>query len=521
MTETVLAYDRAIAVQETGWWCGPASTQVVLNGLGQVVPEDTLAAEIEAIENPGRGDDKDGTDYIGLIEQVLDRRAPHLQYASVQMPNDPPTAEQKERFWRHLTQSIVGNRAGVIANIVAPPNNPPRAVKGSVVPPYPRSSTTFHYVAIMGVGDATAGRAVWITDSAAFGGITGFWCPFDGPGSICSLIPPKGYCYAAAPVTAAAEPAPAPGAGDPVALLSTVMGAALPQERYADLLPALAQCLRDCGATTAARIAMWCAQIGHESGGLRWMEELADGSAYEGRADLGNTQAGDGRRFKGRGAIQVTGRANYAALSKWAHLKGLVPTGTFFVDQPGQLAADRYAFVGAAWYWTVARPRLNAYADAGDLLAATRAINGGTNGIDDRRARWDTAKTFGDQLLALTAPTTATGDAMAAVPQEQWDRAFRELTQKLPSRSIYRTPGEGLVDTLAGMLLNLDAMAHAEMVERLARLGDRDALARVARTAAGQGAVTDRQAIAQAVAVLVDIERTNPAVLQSISATKG
>jgi hypothetical protein len=116
-----------------------------------------------------------------------------------------------------------------------------------------------------------------------------------------------------------------------------------------------------------------------------------------------------------------------------------------------------------------------------------------------------------------TGPTgeiTTGAEDMAAVPQEQWDRLYRELTTKLPSRSIYRTPGEGAVDTTSGMVLNVDAMQHAELVERLARLGDRDAVMRVARTAAGQGAVKDRQAIAQAQTVLADIERTNPSILQ-------
>lgn len=205
--ETVLPYNRSIVVQETGWWCGPASTQIVLDGLGIVVPEATLAAEIEEIENPGRGDDRDGTDYIGLIEKVLDRRAGKFQYTSIYTPNDPLTSTQKELFWNHLKKSIIENKAGVVANIVAPPSNPPRATKGSIPPPYPKWSTTFHYVAIMGI-DVEA-RAVWIADSASFGGITGFWCPFDGPGSICSLITPKGYCYSAANVVAS-PPVPAP-----------------------------------------------------------------------------------------------------------------------------------------------------------------------------------------------------------------------------------------------------------------------------------------------------------------------
>lgn len=210
MTEHVLPYDRSIVPQLTGWWCGPASLEVVLNGLGIKVPEATLAAEVEEIENPGRGDDRDGTDYIGLLEQVLDRRVARLQYTSVYTPNDPLTAAQKERFWAHLVQSIVGNKAGVVANIVAPPSNPPRGTKGSTPPPYPKWGTTWHYISIMGIDDTPGARSVWIADSANFGGITGFWCPFDGPGSICSLIPPKGYCYAAAPAQATPAPAPAP-----------------------------------------------------------------------------------------------------------------------------------------------------------------------------------------------------------------------------------------------------------------------------------------------------------------------
>lgn len=514
MAEKVLPYNRSLVPQETGWWCGPASTQIVLSGAGTTVPEAQLAAEIEGIENPGRGDDRDGTDYIGLIEQVLDRRVPQARYTSVYTPTDPMTQAQKERFWAHLTSSIDAG-CGVVVNIVAPPNNPPRAVKGSTAPPYPRSSTTFHYASVMGY-DTAGSRAVWIADSAAFGGITGFWCPFDGPGSICSLIPPKGYCYAAA--AGAATTATTPNAVD---VLADAMGGALSRDRYAALLlPALSDCLRQCGATTVERIAMWCAQIGHESGGLRWMEEIADGSAYEGRADLGNTEPGDGRRFKGRGPIQITGRSNYASLSLWAYRQALTPTNRFFIDNPEQLASDRYGFLGTTWYWTVARPTINAMADRGDLDGVTRAINGGLNGIADRRDRYTRAKALGDQLLTLT--TTTTGDDMASVPQDQWDRVYRELTQRLPSRSIYRTPGEGVIDTAAGMLLNVDAMQHAEMVERLARLGDPDALTRVARTAAGQGAVTDPQAIAQARTVLADLENTNPTVLHNfLTTTKG
>lgn len=195
MAEKLLAYDRSIVPQETGWWCGPAATQIVLNSRGIKLQEPWIAAQIEQIENPGRGDDRDGTDYVGLIEQFLDRQVPAARYTSVYMPNDPPTQNQREKLWRDLKRSIDAGY-GVVANIVSPPSNKPAATKGSVPPAYPRGISTFHYVAIMGYDDTPGARAVWIADSANFGGITGWWCPFEGRGSICSLIPPKGYCFA-------------------------------------------------------------------------------------------------------------------------------------------------------------------------------------------------------------------------------------------------------------------------------------------------------------------------------------
>ncbi|NKT91728.1 peptidase C39 [Rhodococcus hoagii] len=393
MTTKQLPYDRSIVRQETGYWCGPASAQVVLNSRGIHVDESVLASEMGTTWN--------GTDFIGQIERVLDQRVPDARYTSVQMPNDPPTEEQCARLWRDIVRSIDAGW-GVIVNIVAPPSNYPRAVAPSTISPAYSGGTVYHYMSVMGYDDER--RSVWIADS----GFTpfGYWLGFD---QLATLIPPKGYCYVDVE-PAITEPAPAP-AGMTAETLSRAMGGAVSRERYAALLAAFTEAMRQAGCTTVERAAMWCAQLGHESGGLRWMEEIADGSDYEGRRDLGNTQPGDGRRFKGRGPIQLTGRHNYTECSRWAHGRGLVPSPTYFVDKPAELASDRYGFVGAVWYWTAARPQLNALADARDIVAATRAINGGTNGLPDRQLRYK-------RCLELGAALLPTGGTMTNVFEE-------------------------------------------------------------------------------------------------------
>jgi predicted chitinase len=124
----------------------------------------------------------------------------------------------------------------------------------------------------------------------------------------------------------------------------------------------LAQC------TNPRRIAMFYAQTGTESANFGATEEYASGAEYEGRVDLGNTQPGDGVRFKGRTYIQITGRHNYGQFSQWAFDNGLVPTPTYFVDNPTELGDVKWAGIGAAWYWTVARPTINSYCDQGDVV---------------------------------------------------------------------------------------------------------------------------------------------------------
>lgn len=134
-----------------------------------------------------------------------------------------------------------------------------------------------------------------------------------------------------------------------------------------------------------ARQAAFLAQIAHESGSFKYLRELASGNAYEGREDLGNTQPGDGVRFKGRGLIQITGRANYRECSI-----ALFGDPAILIEHPEMLETVTFACDSAAWFWS--SRKLNALADAGSFRAITRAINGGFNGWTDRLALYETAK---------------------------------------------------------------------------------------------------------------------------------
>lgn len=139
--------------------------------------------------------------------------------------------------------------------------------------------------------------------------------------------------------------------------------------------------------STVARQCAFLAQVAHESGELRYVRELASGEEYEGRADLGNTQPGDGVRYKGRGLIQITGRYNYRDCG---HALGLD-----LVEQPDLLEQPVPAARSAGWFWQ--HRGLNQIADSGAFDQITRRINGGMNGQADRLAYLKRAQqTLGD-----------------------------------------------------------------------------------------------------------------------------
>lgn len=157
----------------------------------------------------------------------------------------------------------------------------------------------------------------------------------------------------------------------------------IPLARAQKWATALTAAMEEGKINTRLRQAAFLAQIGHESGSLVYVKELGGPSyfaKYDGRKDLGNTQLGDGAKFCGRGLIQVTGRANYRTASQ-----------VLFGDErllfsPELLEKPEWAAKSAVWFWSTRN--LNELADADRFTDLTKKINGGTNGLEDRKARY-------------------------------------------------------------------------------------------------------------------------------------
>ena len=151
------------------------------------------------------------------------------------------------------------------------------------------------------------------------------------------------------------------------------------------------------------RVCHFLAQIFQESYRFKFTLEEATGSEYEGRKDLGNVEVGDGIRFKGRGLIQITGRANYQALTDAIGK----PNNVNFILNPELLQQPLYATMSAGWFWN--SRKLNLIADQDDIRHITLHINGGYNGLDHRIA-------YLNALKKIFMPTVNTVKSPAAAP---------------------------------------------------------------------------------------------------------
>lgn len=173
------------------------------------------------------------------------------------------------------------------------------------------------------------------------------------------------------------------------------------REIVGDISGAFAPVLVEYEITTPLRIAHFMGQVTHECAGFRTTEEFASGAAYEGREDLGNTEPGDGVRYKGRGLIQLTGRFNYRQMGK--------KLGLDLENNPRIAAGPLISLKIACEYWK--SRKINAKCDKNDLIAVTKLVNGGTNGLEDRtkyfrKANTALAKRSGI-LIAARQPETS------------------------------------------------------------------------------------------------------------------
>jgi predicted chitinase len=155
----------------------------------------------------------------------------------------------------------------------------------------------------------------------------------------------------------------------------------LPAAKREIYLPFINEAMREFEISTYLRAAAFLAQLAHESAELRYFQELASGAAYEGRASLGNTQPGDGRKYKGHGPIQITGRANHKACGD--------ALGLDLINNPMLITLPDHAFRSAGWFWDTRH--LNSLADQRKFKEITRRINGGYNGLADRQKYYDRA----------------------------------------------------------------------------------------------------------------------------------
>lgn len=172
----------------------------------------------------------------------------------------------------------------------------------------------------------------------------------------------------AAPVSPAVQSSPTVGGPPAIGVTSDQLRQIMPAlspERANEVLPHLNAAMAEAHIDTPARQAAFLSTLAHESAQLTQFVEYADGWAYEGNAQLGNDQPGDGPRFKGRGAIQLTGRWNYTAAGE--------ALGIDLANNPERAADLDVAFRTAAWFWNT--HDLNTLADQRDIDGVSRRVN--------------------------------------------------------------------------------------------------------------------------------------------------
>lgn len=249
-------------------------------------------------------------------------------------------------------------------------------------------------------------------------------------------------------------------------LLRSIM-TSMPASRAAIMAPAIDATCRQWGILSKLEVAAFLAQCGMETGEFRLMEEVASGEAYEGRAGLGNTQPGDGPRFKGRGWIQITGRAIYTTASK--------ALGIDLVSDPPRAATPEVAGLVSGWYWRKgsASGDLNRWANIGlqqipfDDPLLQRVAGGPTrfkrmwdNKRAQRASQGKDTSMFDKTPIGFDVCTYGVNGGFNG--KEVRDVLYRRALEKLPDNPISGGGGGGLAQTAGGV--DLFTIAAAVML---------------------------------------------------------
>jgi predicted chitinase len=232
-------------------------------------------------------------------------------------------------------------------------------------------------------------------------------------------------------------------------ILSSIMTHASPAKRAA-ALPVLNAVAAAYNISNQKRLAAWLATLAVESGELKYQEEIASGAAYEGRKNLGNTQKGDGRRFKGRGRIQITGRYNYQSYTDY--LKGHKHLPFIdFIQNPTALANEPYATDSAGWFFAI-KINANPLADKGLFLNTQVKVNG-RNKKTGLPNHWPVRNAYYKRGLAVlpagfrlddssTSYTESAPEPVAEAPVEVPAKAATETPAKPPAKAPAKTPAK-------------------------------------------------------------------------------
>ncbi|WP_289150355.1 peptidoglycan-binding protein [uncultured Salipiger sp.] len=230
--------------------------------------------------------------------------------------------------------------------------------------------------------------------------------------------------------------------------------------KYEDRMASFAERLNTYAPSQTAphRLAQLLPQVLHESMAFRYVREIWGPTSaqlrYEGRADLGNVQVGDGKRFMGRDLIQCTGRSNYRALTEWVHAN-LDPDAPDFEETPELLEQPEWLGIAVIWYWAT---RVSAsYVEAGNIEMITRQINGGLNGYTDRLQWFDKSALvlLGYGRDHVRAFQSAAGIDVDGVSGPKTRAAMHEALMALdgvPAADLQPDPSDDDTDALRALL---------------------------------------------------------------------